>query len=100
MTGLGAFNVSTLYALNADPRAVERVAWTKSAPYLKLPSVSTPAQSGGTSRGGPRSSLTASSRCRPAAPPGGPASSSTWPPQRLTPTGQRTGQQLDHQRDR
>src|SRR5207249_3948515 len=43
ITGLGAFNVSTLYALDTDPRAQNRIAWTKSAPYLKLPSVSTPA---------------------------------------------------------
>lgn len=43
LTGIGAFNVSTLYAFSTDPKASERVVWKKSAPYLKLPSVSTPA---------------------------------------------------------
>lgn len=43
LTGIGAFNVSTLYAFSTDPKARERIVWKKSAPYLKLPSVSTPA---------------------------------------------------------
>lgn len=43
LTGIGAFNVSTLYAFSTDPKAAERIIWKKSAPYLKLPSVSTPA---------------------------------------------------------
>jgi outer membrane protein assembly factor BamB len=43
ITGVGAFNVSTLYAFSADPKASERIVWKKSIPYLKLPSVSTPA---------------------------------------------------------
>ena len=30
----------------ADPKAVQRIAWTKSSPYLKLPVVSSPALSG------------------------------------------------------
>ncbi len=44
VSGLGAFNVSTFYALGADGKA----AWTKTTPYLKLPTVSSPAVSGGT----------------------------------------------------
>src|SRR5437660_4186627 len=47
ISGLGAFNVSTFYCLTADPRAGQRVAWSKSTPYLKLPIVSSPALSGG-----------------------------------------------------
>lgn len=43
VSGLGAFNVSTLHALNTDPKAEPRVVWTKSTPYLKLPTVSSPA---------------------------------------------------------
>jgi outer membrane protein assembly factor BamB len=43
ISGLGAFNVSTFYCLAADPKASNRVLWTKSTPYLKLPSVSSPA---------------------------------------------------------
>jgi outer membrane protein assembly factor BamB len=46
-TGLGAFNVPTLYCLNADPKAEKRVAWSKTTPLLKLPSVSSPAVVGG-----------------------------------------------------
>jgi len=46
-TGFGAFNVSTIYCFTTDPKASERVLWKKSAPYLKLPSVSTPALSDG-----------------------------------------------------
>jgi outer membrane protein assembly factor BamB len=42
-TGLGAFNVPTLYSLAADPKAEPRVAWSKTTPLLKLPSVSSPA---------------------------------------------------------
>jgi outer membrane protein assembly factor BamB len=42
-TGLGAFNISTLYTFASDPMAKERILWKKSSPYLKLPSVSTPA---------------------------------------------------------
>ena len=41
-SGLGAFNVSTLAAFNAEPGGA-RIAWKKSAPYLTLPVVSTPA---------------------------------------------------------
>jgi outer membrane protein assembly factor BamB len=45
-SSLGAFNVSTVVAFNVNP-AAERLAWKKSAPYLKLPVVSTPAVAGG-----------------------------------------------------
>lgn len=43
VSGLGAFNVPTLYHLAADPKAPQRVLWSKSVPYLKLPVVSSPA---------------------------------------------------------
>ncbi len=43
ITGVGAFNISTLLALSTDPKASERIVWKKSIPLLKLPSVSTPA---------------------------------------------------------
>jgi len=42
-SALGAFNSSALHAVSLDPTAKQRVAWTKSAPYLKLPTVSSPA---------------------------------------------------------
>jgi outer membrane protein assembly factor BamB len=47
VAGLGAFNVSTFYCLAADPKATQRVVWSKSTPYLKLPTVSSPALAGG-----------------------------------------------------
>src|SRR5437764_7235678 len=37
VSGLGAFNVSTFRALLTDPKAAERAAWSKTTPYLKLP---------------------------------------------------------------
>jgi len=43
VSGLGAFNVSTFLALAIDPKAKERIAWGKTTPYLKLPTVSSPA---------------------------------------------------------
>lgn len=43
VSGLGGFNVPLLACLNTDPKAAERVAWTKGTPYLKLPTVSSPA---------------------------------------------------------
>ncbi len=43
VSGLGAFNVSTFYALLTDPAATERKAWSKTTPYLTLPTVSSPA---------------------------------------------------------
>src|SRR5262249_18600088 len=47
VSGLGAFNVSNFAALAADPKASQRVAWSKTTPYLKLPTVSSPAVSDG-----------------------------------------------------
>jgi outer membrane protein assembly factor BamB len=43
VSGLGAFNVATLFALDTQPSAAKRVVWTKTTPNLKLPMVSTPA---------------------------------------------------------
>jgi outer membrane protein assembly factor BamB len=43
ISGLGPFNVSTFYSLAADPKADPRVLWTKTTPFLKLPTVSSPA---------------------------------------------------------
>ena len=43
VSGLGGFNVPTLTCLNVDPAAAKRVVWTKGTPYLKLPTVSSPA---------------------------------------------------------
>src|SRR5262249_44454605 len=43
VSGLGAFNVSTFAALAIDPKATQRVIWSKTTPYLKLPTVSSPA---------------------------------------------------------
>ncbi len=43
VSGFGAFNVSTFRVLSTDPKAAERVAWSKTTPYLKLPTVSSPA---------------------------------------------------------
>jgi outer membrane protein assembly factor BamB len=43
ISGLGAFNVPTFYALSADPKAAKRELWTKSAPFIKQPTVSSPA---------------------------------------------------------
>jgi outer membrane protein assembly factor BamB len=43
VAGLGAFNSPAFYALSADPKNAQRVAWTKATPYLKLPTVSSPA---------------------------------------------------------
>ncbi len=45
--GLGAFNVPTLFSFALDPKARTRAVWTKSAPFLKLPSVSSPALADG-----------------------------------------------------
>jgi outer membrane protein assembly factor BamB len=43
ISGLGAFNVSTFYNLALDPKVEKRVTWTKSTPYLRLPTISSPA---------------------------------------------------------
>ena len=44
VTSIGAFNSGAVRALSLDPAAgeKERVVWTKTAPFLKLPTVSTP----------------------------------------------------------
>ncbi|HEX5270642.1 MAG TPA: PQQ-binding-like beta-propeller repeat protein, partial [Gemmataceae bacterium] len=47
VSGFGAFNVSTFSVLSTDPKAAERVAWSKTTPYLKLPTVSSPAVADG-----------------------------------------------------
>ena len=47
VSGLGAFNVPSLYCLSVDPKAAQRTIWTKSAPFLKLPTVSSPAVADG-----------------------------------------------------
>ena len=41
--GLGAFSTPSFHAFSIDPDAAERALWTKAAPYLKLPTVSSPA---------------------------------------------------------
>src|SRR5262245_19004267 len=43
VSGLGFVNVPTLYALDVDPKAKERVTWAKTSPYLRHPTVSSPA---------------------------------------------------------
>jgi outer membrane protein assembly factor BamB len=47
LSSLGAFNTSRFDALAVDPAAEKRIAWSKSAPFLKLPVVSAPALSAG-----------------------------------------------------
>src|SRR5262249_52922698 len=47
LSGLGAFNVSTFSAFAIDPKAKDRIVWSKTTPYLKLPTVSSPAVSEG-----------------------------------------------------
>lgn len=43
VSGLGAFNTAALHALETDPAAAKRVAWSKVPPALKLPVVCAPA---------------------------------------------------------
>jgi outer membrane protein assembly factor BamB len=43
VSGLGAFNVASFACLSTDAKAPKRSLWTKSTPYLKLPTVSSPA---------------------------------------------------------
>src|SRR5438105_15242004 len=43
VSGLGAFNVASFACLTTEAKAPKRVLWTKSTPYLKLPTVSSPA---------------------------------------------------------
>lgn len=42
VSGLGAFNLGTLSCLSTDPAAKVRTLWSKSTPFLKLPTVSSP----------------------------------------------------------
>src|SRR5262245_10413956 len=42
VSGLGAFNIGTFACLSTEPAPKERTLWTKSTPYLKLPTVSSP----------------------------------------------------------
>ncbi len=43
VSGLGAFNTASFRALALEPAGPKQVVWSKSAPYLKLPVVSSPA---------------------------------------------------------
>lgn len=47
LAGLGAFSTPSFHAFSIDPDAAERGLWTKAAPFIKLPTVSPPAVSGG-----------------------------------------------------
>jgi outer membrane protein assembly factor BamB len=47
LSSLGAFNTSRFDALAVEPATEKRIAWSKSAPFLKLPVVCAPALSGG-----------------------------------------------------
>ena len=42
VSGLGAFNLGNFACLSADPAAKTRTLWSKTTPYLKLPTVSSP----------------------------------------------------------
>jgi outer membrane protein assembly factor BamB len=44
LSGLGAFNVSTLYCLSTSPKIDQdkRILWSRSTPFLKQPTVSSP----------------------------------------------------------
>ena len=46
VSALAAFNTSSFQAQSTDPATSRRVIWTKSVPYLKLPTVCAPAVSG------------------------------------------------------
>src|SRR5262249_16131759 len=46
LSGLGAFNVGTFACISTEPNAKERTLWSKTTPYLKLPTVSSPALTG------------------------------------------------------
>ena len=47
VSGLAAFNTGNFHALSLDPAAKDRELWSKSPPYLKLPTVSAPALADG-----------------------------------------------------
>jgi outer membrane protein assembly factor BamB len=42
LSGLGAFNTANFVCLSTDPKAAQRTLWSKTTPYLKLPTVSSP----------------------------------------------------------
>jgi outer membrane protein assembly factor BamB len=42
VSGLGAFNVAKFYCLSIEPKAKERILWSKTTPYLKQATVSSP----------------------------------------------------------
>jgi outer membrane protein assembly factor BamB len=44
LSGLGAFNKPVMIALPQNPKKVVEPVWTRSAPFLKLPTVSSPAE--------------------------------------------------------
>lgn len=43
VSGLGAFNTGTMSCLSLEANTKQRVVWTKGTPFLKLPTVSSPA---------------------------------------------------------
>ncbi|HPD15261.1 MAG TPA: PQQ-binding-like beta-propeller repeat protein [Planctomycetota bacterium] len=43
VSGLGAFNTGVFHVLHTDADAPQRIVWSKSAPFLKLPMVCSPA---------------------------------------------------------
>ena len=47
VSGLGAFNTAAFHCLSLDDAPKQRVLWSKSAPYLKLPVVCAPAMASG-----------------------------------------------------
>ena len=47
MSGFSGFNLPTVAVLDTDPKAAKRTAWSKGIPLLKLPTVASPAVSGG-----------------------------------------------------
>jgi outer membrane protein assembly factor BamB len=47
LSGFSFVNTSTLYAFKLDPKATERIAWTRTAPFLKQTTVSSPAVGAG-----------------------------------------------------
>src|SRR5688572_23452544 len=47
VSGLGAFNLGVFSCLSTEAHPKERTLWTKSTPFLKLPSVSSPSLFGG-----------------------------------------------------
>ena len=47
LPGLGAFNTPAFHAFSIDADIAERALWSKAGPFIKLPSVSAPAVTGG-----------------------------------------------------